>query len=74
LDMMRGEKKEDRFFNGYKVIKDWSWTHPTYSFDIGVADKDISQISIDLSGRLADVDRTNNVYPLVAKLDGGNLD
>ena len=71
LDILRGEKNGDRFFGNYKVMKDWSWTHPTYKLDLDQGVNDIETIEIDVSKRLADVDRTNNVYPrkMMPKLD-----
>lgn len=63
LEMMRGEKKGDRFFENFKIMPDWSWTSPTYKLDIDLKLSDIKTIEIDPSMRLADVDRSNNVYP-----------
>ncbi|MBC7883989.1 MAG: M1 family metallopeptidase [Saprospiraceae bacterium] len=62
-EVMRGEKKEDRFFNNFKVMEDWTWTHPTYKLDIDIKLNDIEVIEIDASKRLADVNRENNIYP-----------
>ena len=69
IDLMRGEKMGDRFFSDFKVVKDWPWTHPTYSLTTGINIDDVSKVFIDQSGRLADVDRSNNVLPRVAKLE-----
>lgn len=69
IDLMRGEKMGDRFFSDFKVVKDWPWTHPTYSLTTGINIDDVSKVFIDQSGRLADVDRLNNVLPRVAKLE-----
>jgi hypothetical protein len=63
LDLMRGEKKGDRFFNDFKVADDWTWTNPTYALDVDVKLDDIKKITLDISGRLVDVDRENNIYP-----------
>jgi hypothetical protein len=63
LEMMRGEKKGDRFYEDFKVMDDWSWTHPTYLLEVDVKIEDIEKIEIDVSQRLADVNREDNVYP-----------
>jgi len=63
LEMMRGEKTGDRFYDGFTVLKDWPWTHPTYKINLDMAAKEILKIEIDASQRMADTDRTNNVYP-----------
>ena len=62
-EIMRGEKKGDRFFGDFKVMSDWAWTHPTYKLDIDVSLNDVEIIEIDASKRMADVDRENNIYP-----------
>jgi hypothetical protein len=61
--MMRGEKKGDRFYEDFKVMDDWSWTHPTYLLETDVKIEDVEKIEIDASQRLADVNREDNVYP-----------
>lgn len=63
LEMMRGEKKGDRFYEDFKVMDDWSWTHPTYLLEADVKLEDVEKIEIDASQRLADVNREDNVYP-----------
>lgn len=65
MEIMRGEKKGDRFFDRFKVMADWPWTHPTYSLNIDQNIRDIEKLEIDASQRLADTDRENNVYPRV---------
>jgi hypothetical protein len=67
LDILRGEKKGDRFFSNFKVKEDWQWVNPTYKLDIDHSIDDIISVEIDASGRLADVDRSNNVYPRLMK-------
>jgi hypothetical protein len=69
LEMMRGEKKGDRFFSDFKVMKDWPWTNPTYMLDIGVSINDIDEVKIDTSGRLADTNKTNDVFPRVTVIE-----
>jgi aminopeptidase N len=62
-EIMRGEKKGDRNFNNYKLMEDWAWTHPTFSFNINLKLSEIESIEIDASKRMADIDRGNNVWP-----------
>lgn len=63
LRIMRGEKPAE---NDVKrtVLEDWQWVNPTYSFEIPVSADKITSIVIDPSQRLADIDRSNNVYPV----------
>jgi hypothetical protein len=69
LRIMRGVKSE---LKGAEVLKDWPWTYPTYSFTLPYSISEIVSITIDPSGRMADVDQSNNVYPQEKKiiLDG----
>ncbi len=39
------------------ILKDWSWTSPSYSF---TTTKTIKSVEIDPSGLMADIDKTNN--------------
>ncbi|MDX1904477.1 MAG: M1 family metallopeptidase [Thermonemataceae bacterium] len=59
LELMRGEKKE----KGYTLLDDWAWVYPEYTFKIPTDLKEIEKIEIDPSNRMADVDRSNNIYP-----------
>ncbi len=63
LRIMRGEKPAE---NDIKrtVLEDWPWVNPTYSFEIPVSADKITSIVIDPSQRLADLDKSNNVYPV----------
>ncbi len=70
VDLMRGEKKGDVFFDGFKTLDDWTWTNPTYTFTPDVKISDIKLITIDISGRLVDVDRSNNIYPRPLSVKG----
>ena len=47
-----------------QIKKDWHWTHPTYNLIIKLNLNDIKSIEIDPSQRMADVDRSNNNYPM----------
>ena len=53
LRMMRGHKATDA-----KVIDDWAWAYPTYSFE---ASKPVAKVEIDPSTIMADVYQDNNV-------------
>jgi len=61
LRIMRGEKSAE---NDLKrtVLEDWPWVNPTYSFELPVSADKISSIIIDPSGRLADIDKSNNIF------------
>ena len=59
LRIMRGEKPTPA---GTEVLGDWPWTHPSYSFNIPHAKENIRSIVIDPSERMADLDRTDNMF------------
>ncbi len=65
LDIMRGNKTEDAF-NGkpFLVLPDWEWVHPYYYFIVPYGIDDINAIVIDPSRRLADLNETNDVWPI----------
>ena len=64
LTIMRGEKKTDSKFSDLSTVsEDWPWTNPTFTVCLEVKINDIKSIEIDPSLRLADVDRTDNIYP-----------
>jgi len=54
LEIMRGHKPTTA-----KILKDWGWAYPTYTFQV---DKKIKSIEIDKSGFMADIDLSNNSY------------
>lgn len=64
LRIMRGEKTFAESTEE-KVIQhaDWPWTYPTYSLTINRPLSAISQVEIDPSQRMADIERGNNVFP-----------
>lgn len=62
-EIMRGEKKGDIFFDNFRIMPDWSWTHPTYKLKIKQKLSEIKSVEIDVSQRLADVNRENNIFP-----------
>jgi len=60
LRIMRGTKAQEFDDMEFEVIEDWPWTHPEYTFAIPMAMDDIESITIDPTGRMADVDLENN--------------
>jgi hypothetical protein len=60
LQMMRYEKPG---FEEEQTREDWAWAYPTYSFTVDKPKSQISSIQIDPSQMMADIKRSNNVYP-----------
>ena len=60
---MRGEKPAENLveYKGAKrtILEDWFWTKPLY--DVKVS-KEVKQVTIDPTKRLADVNFDNNVF------------
>ncbi len=54
LRMMLGSKETKA-----TKLKDWAWTHPTYTFN---ATKNVKKVIIDTSKLMADVNLKNNVF------------
>ena len=63
LTIMRGEKPNETNLERI-TLADWPWTHPTNSFNIDIPLSDIAKLEIDPKGRMADVERSNNLYEL----------
>jgi hypothetical protein len=63
LDIMRGIKNEDGYFNDFKVQKPWSWANRNYILYLGESTDNILKVQIDPSGRLADVNPSDNSFP-----------
>lgn len=61
LRIMRGEKQDDGSMPR-KVLPDWPWTYPTYTFSIPVSGEDIKSIEIDPSKRMADINQSDNIF------------
>ena len=61
LRIMRDKKKSDR---GIKLLlqEDWPWINPQYELEIPKKMSEISEVRIDPSGRMADIDGKNNIY------------
>lgn len=64
LRIMRGTKSEKMDGVTDIVSEDWPWVYPMYDLDINLKLSNIASIEIDPSHRMADIDQTNNVYPL----------
>ncbi|MEM6841672.1 MAG: M1 family metallopeptidase [Bacteroidota bacterium] len=64
LQVMRGEKQAEGEYER-TVLADWPWTFPTYQLMIDRPKRDIRQIMLDPSSKMADIDRSNNSYPSV---------
>ena len=63
IHAMRGSKTiENQFYQGisHTELDAWGWTKPTYEFE---ASKPVQKVEIDYTERLADVNRSNNVFP-----------
>ncbi len=71
--LMRGEKAQEFSDMTFEVLPDWPWTHPQYEASINLPLENIQSIQIDPTGRLADVDLNNNVFPFPESEDE-NLD
>ncbi len=66
LDLMRGEKPAVKKYNETKLMEDWAWVYPAYQFEISTPMADIERIETDPSGLMADVDRSNNLFPQIS--------
>ncbi len=62
LTVMRGEKVNETEASR-TILTDWPWTFPTYRMAVPQPPAEIKSIVIDPSLRLADTDRSDNVYP-----------
>lgn len=60
LTETRGEKKSE--VDNRVVLKDWSWAQPVYSTTLTNLSAPVIKIEIDPTKRMADIDRTNNVF------------
>ncbi|MFT7032748.1 MAG: hypothetical protein ACJA2S_001249 [Cyclobacteriaceae bacterium] len=66
IEMMRGEKQHPE---EVKTMSDWPWVNPFYELSIPHALSEIESIEIDDSQRMADVDRSNNLFPFNKNLE-----
>ena len=58
LSIMRGEKD---LGDNVVLLKDWEWVNEHYELDIDQSEKKITKIEINPSGKMADVDKKNNI-------------
>ena len=56
---MRGEK--DNLDNKLIILDDWEWVNESYQFDIDLSIKKIKKIEINPSGKMADINKSNNI-------------
>ena len=61
ITLMRGEK-ENPYTLDWKVLPDWSWSHPEYSLMLKKDKSQVESIIIDPTFLMADVDRSDNYY------------
>lgn len=69
LAIMRGGKTDSKFPDLLAVSEAWPWTNPVFTICLEVAMNDIKTVEIDASGRLADVNRKDNIYPKIDSAD-----
>ena len=58
LSIMRGEKYNSN--DNIILLKDWEWVNESYQIDLDIEEKKINKIILDPSGKMADVDKSNN--------------
>ena len=61
LQMMRGTKPAEYTIER-KVLDDWAWARPKYTFSLEKATSAVESVILDPSGRVADRNAGNNVY------------
>ena len=64
LSIMRGKKKNDPKKQEYILLDDWEWVNNTYEIDFDTKIKKIKKIEINPSGKMADIDQSNNKIDL----------
>ncbi|MBD0401923.1 MULTISPECIES: M1 family metallopeptidase [unclassified Flammeovirga] len=70
LRVMRGAKKSE-IEGKWVQLEDWPWTHPTYTIAIPTKDAKLKKVEIDPSGKVADIDRTNNILEVSYLVEKG---
>ena len=61
---MRGEKIYDSSKEEYILLDDWEWVNNTYEINFNIRNKKIIKIEINPSGKMADIDQSNNKIEL----------
>jgi Peptidase family M1 domain len=64
LNMMFGEKPNEKPTQKRVVHEEWRWTHPTYIVEFKRSLMELTAASIDPTKRLADIERRNNLLEL----------
>ena len=60
LSIMRGDKTHDSTKLESKLLDDWDWVNNTYEINFNNKNKKIKKIEINPSGKMADIDQSNN--------------
>ena len=60
LRMMRGNKTTDDM----KLLDDWAWANPYYSFTIDVPFSNIAELQLNPDGVVADINPKNDLFQL----------
>ncbi|ANI89160.1 peptidase M1 [Arachidicoccus ginsenosidimutans] len=61
-NMMYGHKPAENNYYKWIFAPEWFWTSPTYDLELSKPLNEVQSVEIDHSQRMADVDRTNNVW------------
>ncbi|MDX1637599.1 MAG: M1 family metallopeptidase, partial [Balneolaceae bacterium] len=64
LRIMRGEKPNEQPALSRTTLTDWPWVYPTYTLGIPRVPERIRRIEIEPTGRMADVNRENNLFEM----------
>jgi hypothetical protein len=62
LTLMYGNKVREAMKIDFEVQQPWAWVNPTYSFIVNKRLSKIAKIEIDPSQRMADIDKSNNIF------------
>ena len=60
LSIMRGDKTHHSTKLESKLLDDWEWVNNTYEINFNNKNKKIKKIEINPSGKMADIDQSNN--------------
>ncbi|RED95627.1 M1 family metallopeptidase [Marinoscillum furvescens] len=60
LTIMRGEKPANQ--TNWITANDWPWTHPEYQLEVEIPLSEISKITLNPEGRIADINQDNDTY------------
>ena len=64
LDLMLGAKSSiDAEGKAFHVLNEWKWVDPEYAIVFALPSDKFATIEIDPDRRMADMDRSNNVWP-----------